>query len=199
MSKRTEEGKMALGSGNTYVLEYDPAKGMPSIEEFCKPENQLGKTKGGAQLTYATTHHSETDDLGTVEKDVITAESATLKLGVITFNGKTIARLVDRCKTTEANGRRTIHIGGASNSQKKQWAFCFAHEDEEDGNIWVRVRGSNQAGLTLAFAVDAATKLEPEIKALPCDSGGTLIIYDEEIDNAAPEANAGDAESGEAD
>lgn len=182
MGKRTKADKMILGSGKVYILEYPAENNMPAIEDFCKEENILGKIKGGAELNYTTEHHSESDDLGTVEKDVITAESATLKLGLITFNGNTLAKLADRCRVTEKDGRRTVHIGGAGNAQGKQWAFCFAHEDKVDGNAWVRVRGSNQAGLALAFATDAGSKLEPEIKALPCDSNGTLIIYDEEID-----------------
>ena len=187
MAKRTQSDKITLGSGKIYILEYNSDAGMPEIDEFCNEENILGKTKGGAQLNYNTEHHAEADDLGTVEKDVITAESATMKLGLITFNGNTLAKLADRCQVTEnkEKGIRTVKIGGAGNAQGKQWAFCFAHEDKVDGNIWVRVRGSNQAGLALAFATDAGSKLEPEIKALPCDDGGTLIFYDEEIDKTA--------------
>jgi hypothetical protein len=50
------------------------------------------------------------------------------------------------------------------------------------------VRGTNQAGLTLAFGVDAGTKLEPEIRALPFDDNGSLISYTEEVDTTV---NAG--------
>ena len=71
--------------------------------------------------------------------------------------------------------------GGAGNAQGKDWVVCFHHHDTKDGDIWVLVRGANQAGLTLAFAVDAGSKLEPEIKALPCDDAGTLITYIEQI------------------
>ena len=112
---------------------------------------------------------------------VITAEEAILKLGLITFNGETLAKLADRCKVTEATGKRTLHIGGAGNAQGKEWVVCFAHEDKVDGNIWVLVRGANQAGLTLTYAVDAGTKIEPEFKALPQDDDGTLITYIEEL------------------
>ena len=103
------------------------------------------------------------------------------KRQLITFNGATLAKLADRCKVTEAAGKRTVHIGGAGNAQGKEWVVCFHHHDAIDGDIWVMVRGANQAGLTLAFAVDAGSKLEPEIKALPSDDNGTLITYIEEI------------------
>ena len=179
MSKRTDPNKITLGSGKAYIMEYSGA--MPAVADICKDENLLGKIQGGAELTYTTEIHEERDDLGTVAKVVITAEEALLKLGLITFNGKTLAQLADRCKVTEAAGKRTVLIGGAGNAQGKDWVVCFHHHDAEDGDIWVMVRGSNQAGLALAFATDAGTKLEPEIKALPSDDNGTLIHYIEEI------------------
>lgn len=179
MAKRTDPDKITLGSGKAYIMEYDGE--MPEVSAICVEENILGKIQGGAELTYTMETHEEKDDLGTVAKVVITAEEAILKLGLITFNGDTLAKLADRCKKTEAEGKRTLHIGGAGNAQGKEWVICFAHEDKVDGNIWVMVRGANQAGLTLTYAVDAGTKIEPEFKALPCDDNGTLITYIEEI------------------
>ncbi len=183
MSKRTDPSKITLGSGKAYIMEYSAATGIPETSAICKDENLLGKIQGGAELSYTTETHSERDDLGTVEKVVITAEEALLKLGLITFNGQTLAKLADRCQVTEdkTKGIRTVKIGGAGNAQGKEWVVCFHHEDKTDGDIWVLVRGANQAGLTLAFAVDAGSKLEPEIKALPCDDAGTLITYIEQI------------------
>ena len=181
MSKRNDPSKITLGSGKAYIMEYSAATGIPEIAAICKDENLLGKIQGGAELSYTTETHEERDDLGTVAKVVITAEEALLKLGLITFNGKTLAQLADRCNVTEAEGKRTVKIGGAGNAQGKEWVVCFHHHDAVDGDIWVLVRGANQAGLTLAFAVDAGSKLEPEIKALPCDDNGTLITYIEEI------------------
>lgn len=178
MSKRSDPNKITLGSGKAYIMEYSGT--MPEVTAICTDDNILGKIQGGAELTYTTETHEERDDLGTVAKVVVTAEEAILKLGLITFNGNTLAKLADRCKVTEAAGKRTVHIGGAGNAQGKEWVVCFHHHDAVDGDIWVMVRGANQAGLTLAFAVDAGSKLEPEIKALPSDDNGTLITYIEE-------------------
>lgn len=176
---RTNPDKITLGSGKAYIMEYSGT--MPEVSAVCVEDNILGKIQGGAELSYTAETHEEKDDLGTVAKVVITAEEAILKLGLITFNGKTLAKLADRCKVTEAAGKRTLHIGGAGNAQGKEWVVCFHHEDSVDGDIWVMVRGANQAGLTLTFAVDAGTKIEPEFKALPCDDNGTLITYIEEV------------------
>lgn len=176
---RTNPDKITLGSGKAYIMEYSGT--MPEVTAVCVDDNELGKIQGGAELTYTAETHEEKDDLGTVAKVVITAEEAVLKLGLITFNGETLAKLADRCKVTNASGKRTLHIGGAGNAQGKEWVVCFHHEDPIDGDIWVMVRGANQAGLTLTFAVDAGTKIEPEFKALPCDDNGTLITYIEEV------------------
>lgn len=179
MAKRDPEN-ITLGSGKAYIAEYDAATGMPSHTEICKPENLLGHIQGGAELTYTEETHEEKDDLGFVSKVVTISEEAILKLGVLTWNGATLQKLADRCKVTDGEGIRTIHIGGAGNAQGKEWAVCFAHEDKKDGNLWVLVRGRNNAGMTLTFAVDAGTKLEPEFKALPHDDNGTLITIIEE-------------------
>lgn len=176
---RTNPDKITLGSGKAYIMEYSGS--MPEVTAICVDDNELGKIQGGAELTYTAETHEEKDDLGTVAKVVITAEEAVLKLGLITFNGDTLAKLADRCTVTEASGKRTLKIGGAGNAQGKEWVVCFHHEDPVDGDIWVMVRGANQAGLTLTFAVDAGTKIEPEFKALPCDDNGTLITYIEEV------------------
>ena len=176
---RTDPNKITLGSGKAYIMEYSGQ--MPEVSAICVEDNLLGKIQGGAELSYTPETHEEKDDLGTVAKVVITAEEAILKLGLITFNGKTLAQLADRCTVAEAAGKRTVKIGGAGNAQGKEWVVCFHHHDATDGDIWVLVRGANQAGLTLAFAVDAGSKLEPEIKALPCDDNGTLITYIEQI------------------
>lgn len=184
MAKRTKEN-ITLGSGKAYIAEYDASKGMPDVAELCVEENLLGHIQGGAELTYTAEPHEEKDDLGLVSKIVVTSEEAVLKLGLLTWNGNTLQHLVDRCKVTEAEGKRTIHIGGAGNAQGKQWVVCFFHEDKQGGNLWVLIRGTNSAGFTLTFAVDAGTKIEPEFKALPQDDAGTLITLIEESGTAA--------------
>jgi hypothetical protein len=177
MAKRTTEN-ITLGSGKAYFMEFTGA--MPEKDVICKAENLLGHIQGGAELSYTAEPHEEKDDLGLVSKVVITSEEAILKLGLLTWNGTTLAKLTDRCKTTEASGTRTTLVGGAGNAQGKEWVICFAHEDKKDGSLWVLIRGTNTAGFTLTFATDAATKLEPEFRALPQDDDGTLITIIEE-------------------
>lgn len=178
MAKRDEK-TITLGSGKIYLQTF--ADTMPTVDTICTDDNLLGYIKGGATLEYTAESHEEKDDLGIVSKIVIVSEEAILKCGLLTWNGETLKKLVDRCTTTEAEGKRTTKIGGAGNEQGGYYAICFKYEDPTDGNAWVLIKGKNQAGATLTFAADAGTVIEPEFKAVPHDDNGTLIEFIEEI------------------
>lgn len=178
MAKGTKD-KITLGSGIPYIMEFTGA--MPTHTDICKPENRLGYVKGGAELSYSEENVVEKDDLGYVSKVITTSEEAILKLGLLTFNGETLQKLIDRCQVTEAEGLRTIHIGGSGNSQGKEWVICFYQEDKKDGNVWVLIRGRNTAGFTLTYSAEEGSVIEPEFTALPQDENGTLITMIEEM------------------
>ena len=178
MPKRDNK-TITLGSGKIYLQAF--ADAMPTVETLCKEENLLGRIKGGASLEYTQETYEEKDDLGVVSKIITTSEEALLKCGLLTWNGDTLKKLVDRCGVTEASGKRTTKIGGAGNAQGGYYAICFLHEDKQDGNLWIMIKGLNTAGFTLTFATDSGTVVEPEFKALPHDDAGTLIELIEEI------------------
>lgn len=177
MAKR-DSTNITLGSGKAYMMLYTGE--MPTHTEICSEDNLLGYIKGGAELSYTEETYEEKDDLGYVSKVITTSEEAILKLGLLTWNGETLTKLADRCKVTAVDGLRTTYIGGAGNSQGRDWVICFFHEDKKDGNLWVIIKGRNSAGFTLTFATDAGTVIEPEFKAMPHDSDGTLIELIEE-------------------
>lgn len=177
MGKRAKD-TITLGSGKIYAAEY--ADAMPTVEDLCKAENLLGNVKGGAELSYTEETYEEKDDLGLVSKIITTSEEAILKCGLVTWNGVTLQKLVDRCGVTEEEGKRVTKIGGAGNAQGKDYVICFFHEDKKDGNLWIIIKGRNTAGITLTLAADAGTVIEPEFKALPQDDKGTLIELIEE-------------------
>jgi hypothetical protein len=178
MAKRDNK-TITLGSGKIYLKAF--ADAMPTVDEICKDENLLGLIKGGASLEYTQETYEEKDDLGIVSKIITTSEEALLKCGLLTWNGNTLKKLVERCGSTEAGGKRTTKIGGAGNAQGGYYAICFKHEDKQDGNLWILIKGLNTAGFTLTFAADEGTVVEPEFKALPHDDAGTLIELIEEI------------------
>lgn len=178
MPKR-DKNVITLGSGKLYMAEYSSS--LPSTETICVDANLVGYIKGGASLEYTEETYEEKDDLGYVSKIITTNEEAILKAGLLTWNGETLQKLIDRCKSTSANGIRTTKIGGKGNEQGGYYAICFHHEDETDGDVWVMIKGRNTAGLTITFAPDAGTVIEPEFKAMPHDTDGTLIELIEEI------------------
>ena len=181
MAKR-DKTNITLGSGKIYLTPYTDT--VPSVETLCVEGNLLGYIKGGASLEYTQETYEEKDDLGFVSKIITTSEEAILKCGLLTWNGTTLQSIIDRCQVTEAAGKRTVKIGGAANGQGKNYAICFHHEDDADGDLWILIVGRNTAGATLTFSKDEGTVLEPEFKAMPHDDNGTLVQLIEEITTA---------------
>lgn len=178
MAKR-DKNSITLGSGKIYLAPYTDT--VPTVDAICVTGNLLGYIKGGASLEYTQETYEEKDDLGFVSKIITTNEEAVLKCGLLTWNGTTLKSLIDRCTTTEAEGKRIVKIGGVGNAQGGNYAICFHHEDEIDGDLWILIVGRNTAGATLTFAKDTGTVLEPEFKAMPHDDDGTLVQLIEEI------------------
>jgi hypothetical protein len=170
--------RIVLGSGLLYTMEFDGTIPTDAIIEV--ESNLLGFIQGGASLSYTPTFHEAKDDLGRVSKKKITEEEATLTSGVLTWNGNTLERLCSTARVTEETGKRTVKIGGVGNYNGKKYLIRFLHKDEADGDIRVTIVGSNEAGFEMAFAKDAETVINAEFKAQPCDSEGTLIIFEEE-------------------
>ena len=182
MAKR-DKSTITLGSGKIYLMPF--ADAMPTVDDLCKEENLLGFIKGGAALEYTQETYEEKDDLGFVSKIITTSEEAILKCGLLTWNGETLKKLLDRCQSTDADGKRVTKIGGAGNAQGGYYAICFFHEDKTDGNVWIVIKGLNTAGATLTFAADEGTVVEPEFKAMPHDEAGTLVELIEETGTPA--------------
>lgn len=170
---------ITLGSGDLLFKEYTDT--MPAYTDFKEDTDLLGRILGGATLEYKGTWYEVKDDSGKVAKTIITDEEATLKSGILTWNGETLAKLCSTATVTEADGIRTVKIGGVGNYNGKSYAICFHHTDKTDGDCWIVVRAVNQGGFSLAFAKDKETVIDAEFKCLPQDTEGTLIQYIEEI------------------
>lgn len=188
MGKRTKE-TITLGSGKLYSVEYTGT--IPSNTDLEKESNILGYIQKGASLDYKPEFYEAEDDLGIVKKQILTKEEVTFKSGILTWNAETLNKLVATGRITEdaEKGMRTIKIGGINNNDGKQYIFHFVHEDKKDGNVRITIVGQNTAGFSLAFAKDAETVIDAEIKALPNDNEGTLIIFQEEYTPATNSEN----------
>lgn len=173
------DDKIVLGSGDVYVKEFEGE--IPENSVLETPENKLGYIQGGATLEYKPTYYSCKDDSGVVQKTIITEEEATLKTGILTFCGKTLAVLCETGRVTESGSTRTVKIGGIKNANGKKYVIHFHHKDKVDGDIRVTIVGKNESGFSLAFAKDKETVIDAEFKCQPQDNEGTLIKYQEAI------------------
>lgn len=176
----TAGDKIVLGSGKLYVNEFTGGV-VPDNATLEAEANLLGLIQGGATLEYKPKFYEVTDDLGLVQKTILTDEEVTFKSGVLTWNGKTLQKLCSTARVSESSGKRIVKIGGLGNQDGKQYIIRFVHEDKVDGDIRITIVGSNQAGFSFKFLKDKETVVDAEFKAAPLDNEGTKIIYEEEI------------------
>lgn len=170
---------ITLGSGDLMIKEFTDV--IPAYTDFKVETDLLGRILGGCSLEYKGEWYEAKDDTGKASKTIMTEEEVLLKSGIITWNGKTLEKLCSTARVTEADGIRTVKIGGVGNQNNKSYALCFHHTDKADGDVWLVVRAVNQGGFSLAFAKDKETVIDAEFKCLPQDDEGTLIAYHEEI------------------
>lgn len=176
----TADEKIVLGSGKLYTVEFTGGV-IPTDAVIEVDTNLLGLIQGGATLEYKPKFTTVTDDLGLVQKTILTEETVTLKSGVLTWNGNTLTKLCATARVTETAGKRTVKIGGLGNQDGKQYVIRFLHVDKMDGDIRVTIVGNNQAGFSFKFTKDKETTVDTEFDAAPMDSEGTQIIYTEDI------------------
>lgn len=170
-----------LGSGKLYCKVFEEESGIPSISELEKEENRLGSISGGATLEYKATYYQVTDDLGEIDDQVITAEDASLKSGILTWNAETLGKLSATARTTtDEDGLTNVKIGGLTKDNGKKYIIHFVHKD---GTKRITIVGKCTDGFSLAFAKDKETVTDAVFKALGQDSEGTLIMYREGTPN----------------
>ncbi len=176
---KSDTQKIVLGSGETYITDYSGT--IPEVETIKTEANRLGHTQGGASIEYTPTYYTAKDDFGKVTKTIITDEKALLKLGICTWCGKTLEKLCSTARVTETETKRIVKIGGMGQDNGKSYVIMFYHHDAKDGDTYVLIVGRNQAAISLTYAKDKETVINPEFQAEPQDDEGTLIQFIEEI------------------
>lgn len=182
MNKKGNTTKVALGSGFLYYKEFEDdiptgaKEAAKFFEEIAVEENRLGLIQSGCTVSYTTETYDVTDDNGEFLETVVTNDDATLKSGILTWDGNTLAILCSTARVTDDSdsGMRIVKIGGVKNDSGKKYVIVFKHRK---GDRFVAIVGSNTAGLTLEFMKDKETVQNAEFKASAMDSDGTKIIY----------------------
>lgn len=187
--------KIVLGSGKLYVTTATKTTNGYTIPQDSALEvdaNLLGWIQGGATLEYTPEFYEAKDDLGMVSKKYLTNEEVVLKSGIMTWNADTLAKLTSTASdvsttaaTSSAAGKKSVKIGGISRFSNQQYVIRFLYEDAVDGDVRITIVGSNEAGFEMAFAKDAETVINAEFKAVPNDSDGTLVIFEEVLPQLA--------------
>ena len=175
--------RVPLGSGQFYLKEYD-GSGIPQASELvamCVEANHLGNTKNGATITYTANVHKEQDDHGHLVRVVILDEEVKLRLGVFDWDSNTLTKLVATGRMEQQGKYNVLKIGGLSKDNGKVYVGVFKQIDPKEGDMYFAIVGTNTAGLSLAFARDNTTKLEPEFTAQPADDDGTLLVMFEDV------------------
>ena len=192
VSVKKDKERIRLGSGKLYITEVPndldtklatTASTLTYFDAMATDANLLGLISGGAAFEYTNSTQKISDDLEKVTKTTLTTEDATLKSGIMTWNGETLEKLVETCRVQDDPilGYRQVKIGGLENANGKTYALLFVHEDKVDGNVYTFITGKNTAGLKMEYKKDAATVIDATFTAESLDSTGTKVVLLEQI------------------
>lgn len=179
-----ELNRITLGSMDFYVIEFTGT--IPQDTAIEVESNMIGRTKNGGTVRYSAEWYVASSDDGKAKKRKLTGENASIEYGNITWNGNTISRLAATARVSETDGKRTTKIGGLANDNGKRYLIRGVHKDPVDGDVRITGVGVNTGGWEAVYSptqesvINQSFELEPRL-----DSDGTLLIYEEEVIEAA--------------
>jgi hypothetical protein len=173
--------EIVLGSGKLYAVPYVPGTVIGSLADYCEESNRLGLIQGGAEIAYTPTVYEVKDDLNVIYKRFITAEEATLKSGILTWDLDALNNFIgNKTITVNADGNKVMKLGGNGAREMDEYLVVFCHEFRNHDKIYVGMAGTNDAGLTLAFQPDKETVVDAEFRAISNGEDGCILILEEE-------------------
>lgn len=178
-----ELNKIQLGSMDFYVIVFTGT--IPEDEVIETEENMIGRTKNGGKVTYGATWTVAESDDGKAKKRKLVSETGTIGYGNITWNGRTLEKLLATATVTESSGKRTVKIGGVEKDNGLRYLIRGVHRDKRDGDIRITGVGVNTGGWEFNPQPDNPSVIDQAFELEPLDGDGTLLIYEEEIIEAA--------------
>ena len=168
-----------VGSGHVYATEFSGT--IPADNVIETEANRLGYVSEGSTIEYTPSFANFRDDMGLVSRTKLTAEEATFKAELIAWSTADFQKFANTARVTEADGHRTVKIGGMDNDSGKRYLIRFHHPDAKFGDVRISIVGTQSGGFSLTYKNDEASKMAIEIHAEPSDSEGTLILMDETL------------------
>ncbi|MDT8717822.1 hypothetical protein IAI10_14230 [Clostridium sp. 19966] len=174
MSKDLNE--VILGSGKLYVALFNGGA-MPADTAIETDDNNVGKIKGGATLTYKPTIYDVVDDDEFVVKRIVTKEEVTFKSGILTWDITNLDKLSTASFVDDTtNHERIIKVGGKS--KLDSYVIRFVHTKDDGTKLRMTIVGNSSNGFAMKFDPAKETVIDAEFKALSQDDGTLVEIRD---------------------
>ncbi|WP_069999446.1 hypothetical protein [Cellulosilyticum sp. I15G10I2] len=172
--------EITLGSGDLYLVEFTDV--IPDDATIEVEANRIGELSDDTTLEYSCEWKEVQNSKGKVVKSFPIKEEVKLTADILSWNTKTIDKMVQTGKVTEdeVNGIRTIEIGGIKNYINKYYFVHFVHTKDDGKKIRITLKGKNQNGLSLVFGAEATT-IGCEFKAFSMNTEDRLVKISEEV------------------
>lgn len=181
---------ICVGSGKFYMLAVTDANKdtMPDMDTIkgTNDANCVGNIESGFHYWDKIEDEECSDDLGLVSKSEPTKEDSGAGLGLITWNGKTLAtvhRAVSYTENKTTKKRETL-IGGLDNDTGAKY-WCGFEPKDKDRIQAIRYLGQSTTSLETSFEKGNPAKIDPQFKALPFDDKGHRFSITEKDDDIA--------------
>lgn len=176
-----------MGAGKWYLKPYTDGEEL-DLSAVAVPENLLGYTQGGATVSYTPTTYTIEDDIGMVKRTFMTAASALMKTGLLTFNTERLAALLSVGQLTQnTKGNKNILKLGGGRAELKRFMVVFEYEKDKEKGLYLRIGmiATNTAAMELAFTKDKETVPDIEFTADTNGVDDTILVIEEDIEPAA--------------
>jgi methionine-rich copper-binding protein CopC len=176
-----DKNDIILGSGKLYIVLYNNT--MPTDAQVEIDDNNVGRIKGGAKLTYKPTQYEVTDDDNYVVRRIITKEEVTFTSGILTWNLDNLNKLSPATMSTDAvKNEKVLKIGGKTDMDN--YLVRFVHTKKSGKKLRVTLLGNAGSGFTFQFNPDKETTYDADFSALSQDDG-TLVEFRDEQETAS--------------
>lgn len=191
-TKKKEIDRIAIGSVDIYMQEFTGTSvdDIPTDSEIETEANLIGRTKDGGSIEYITTYYTAKSDDGKASRTELQDDTASISFGLITWNGDTVAKIVETAESSVKNGKRRTLIGGVANKNDKIYLIRALHKDKVKGDVRYTLIGKNVSGFAAAYKPGQESTITPKIDAEAFDNGRLIVMDEDDAEEATSQAAA---------